>query len=181
MGTVVTGALVAVLAACTSHPSDVDRLRKVADLDLCPRAAGGSTSLPDLTFDCLGFGPSVHLGALSGTPTLVNVWGSWCGPCQKEVPALQAVYAAAHGRVRVLGVDTEDSHASALDFAAHVHMTYPSVTDDDGTFIRALGRHATPMTLFVDSGGSVVHTSYGPFSNAADVRAQVHRWLGVTV
>jgi hypothetical protein len=89
------------------------------------------------------------------------------------------VYAAADGRLRVLGVDTEDDRASALDFATHVGMKYPSVIDDDGSLIRALGRNATPMTLFVDAAGAVVHTKYGQFKNLADIKSQVRRYLGV--
>jgi hypothetical protein len=55
------------------------------------------------------------------------------------------------------------------------------VVDDNGAFIRALGRASTPSTLFLDASGALVHTTYGPFANAADLRAQVRRWLGVHV
>jgi cytochrome c biogenesis protein CcmG, thiol:disulfide interchange protein DsbE len=180
----VVGVLVVALAGCTSHhSSELDRLRTVAALDACPGSGSSQAKakLPDLTFDCLGDGPRVHMRDLQGVPTLVNVWGSWCGPCQREVPALQSAYAGAHGQLRVLGVDTEDDPASALDFAAHVGMKYPSVTDDDGAFIRALGRKATPMTLFVNASGDVVHTKYGEFHNATDMKAEIQRYLGVAV
>src|SRR5947208_15382273 len=167
------GALLLALVGCSSHPGEIERLRKAAALDRCPATQSGATArLPNLVFDCLGSGPRVHLAGLTGAPSLVNVWGSWCGPCQREVPALESVYAAAQGRLRVLGVDTEDDHASALDFAAHVRMRYPSVVDDEGSFIRAIGRKATPMTLFVDASGAVVHTKYGQFRNADDIKKQ---------
>jgi cytochrome c biogenesis protein CcmG, thiol:disulfide interchange protein DsbE len=172
-----------VLAGCTSHShSEIDRLRKAANLDRCPNSGPSEVTarLPDLTLTCLGVGPNVHLHGLIGMPTLVNVWGSWCMPCQREVPALESVYTAANGRLRILGVDTEDDHASALDFAAHVGMRYPSVVDDEGSFIRALGRNATPMTLFVDASGRVAHTRYGQFHSAAEIKADVRRYLGVT-
>jgi cytochrome c biogenesis protein CcmG/thiol:disulfide interchange protein DsbE len=172
------------LIGCTSkHTGEIDRLRMAADLDPCPTipSSDAGAKLPDLTLGCLGDGPRVRLQGLRGVPTLINVWGSWCAPCQREVPELQSVYAAAHERYRLIGVDTEDDHASALDFAAHVAMKYPSVVDDDGTFIRALGRKATPMTLFVDASGAVVHTKLGEFKNLADIKAQMHRYLGITV
>ena len=168
-------------AGCSGHSkSELDRLRIRAGLNPCPTTAGqGTAKLPNLVLSCLGDGPRVRLSGLTGTPTLVNVWGSWCGPCQREVPALQSVYDGARGQLRVLGIDTEDSHASALDFAAHVGMKYPSVVDDDGAFIRSLGRNATPMTLFVNASGAVVHTKLGQFKNAADLKAELHQYLGI--
>jgi cytochrome c biogenesis protein CcmG/thiol:disulfide interchange protein DsbE len=168
--------------ACTSSsPSAIDRLRKVADLHRCPASTTVSTGVPKETFDCLGYGPRVTVGAVAQTPTLINVWGSWCGPCQKEVPILESAYRNAHGTLSILGVDTEDSHASALDFAAHAHMTYPSVTDDQGSFLRAVGTQATPITLFVTAKGVLVHTSRGAFTSTTELRDAVRRWLGVTL
>lgn len=176
--------VVAVAAACTKAGADsaeITRLRAVAGLDPCPPAMLSSPGdLPDTSLDCLGGGPAVAIADLRG-PLLVNVWGSWCLPCQREVPALQQVYAAGHGRVSILGVDFEDSSASALDFAAHARMKYPSVVDDDGTFTRALGRFTTPMTLFVDGAGHIVHTKYGQFHGVAEIRSDVRQWLGVSV
>ena len=167
------------LVGCSSHSSEIDRLRMRAGLDRCPATqAPGAAKLPRLVLSCLGAGPKVQMSGLVGTPTLINVWGSWCAPCQKEVPALQAVHAAAPGRLRVLGVDTEDDQASALDFAAHVGMTYPSVVDDNGTFLRSFGKNATPMTLFVDAGGVVVHTKLGEFKGT-ELKEDVQRFLGV--
>jgi cytochrome c biogenesis protein CcmG/thiol:disulfide interchange protein DsbE len=181
----VVGIVLLAVAGCSSHHSsgELNRLRATASLDACPDSGTSAVmaKLPDLTLSCLGAGPRVRMRALGGVATLVNVWGSWCQPCQREVPALQSVYAGAQGRLRVLGVDTEDDPLSALDFAAHVGMKYPSVADDNGTFIRALGRNATPMTLFVDASGAVVHTKYGQFRNLADIKAEVQRYLGIAV
>ena len=177
------------VAGCGSSTSGssaaIKRLRDKAHLDLCPTtdssAASASHGLPNLTFGCLGNGPKVELSALRGAPTLVNVWGSWCGPCQREVPALQRIHADAGDKLRILGIDTEDSDASALDFAAHAGMTYPSVVDESGTFHRALGRSTVPMTLYVDSDGELVHTSYGQFHGVEDIKSQVQQYLGVSL
>jgi thiol-disulfide isomerase/thioredoxin len=176
------GVLLLVLVGCSSHPGEIDRLRAKANLDKCPDVTESQQTarLPNLVFGCLGDGPPLHLTRLTGMPTLVNVWGSWCVPCQREVPALESVYAAAQGRLRIVGVDTEDDHASALDFAAHVGMKYPSVVDDNGSFIRALGRKATPMTLFLNGAGAVVHTKYGQFHGLDDIKSQVRQYLGIT-
>jgi thiol-disulfide isomerase/thioredoxin len=175
------GLLLLALVGCSGHTNELGRLRTTAALDPCPStSAQKAAQLPNLVFSCLGVGPKVRLADLGGTPMLVNVWATWCEPCQREVPALQSVYAAAAGHLRVLGIDTEDDHPSALDFAAHVGMRYPSVIDDDGAFIRALGRNATPMTLFVNASGAVVHTKLGQFKSLADIKAQVRQYLGIS-
>ncbi len=191
-------ALAVALAGCTagSHPGahssqrsgpSLTSLRQAAELHRCPATRGspaGETGasghrLPALTLPCLGGGPRVRLAALHGTPMLVNLWGSWCGPCQQEVPYLQKAYAAAAGRLRVLGVDTEDSRRSALDFAAHTGMHYPSVVDAQGAVKQEAGPKGLPVTLFVTAGGDVVHTKIGPFRTEAAVQSAVRRYLGI--
>lgn len=187
-------AAVAALAGCTSGdrspsgppslPSNPSRshLVAVARLDPCPtsRAASGS-ALPDVTLPCLGMGPAVHLAGLAGAPTVVNVWGSWCGPCQSEAPHFAAVYDAVKGRVRFLGVDDEDDPNSALDFAAHVRppIRYPSVVDEDKKVLLALHETAVPMTVFVAPSGRIAHLTLGPYRSSAALRADIRRYLGV--
>ncbi len=121
----------------------------------------------------------MRLATLRGTPMLVNIWASWCGPCQREVPYLQAVHEDSGGRLRILGIDNVDSSGSALDFAAHAGMTYPSAVDKQGTVLRSTGAVGPPVTLFVSSDGAVVHTKIGPFADESGVRRAVARYLGV--
>jgi thiol-disulfide isomerase/thioredoxin len=155
-----------------------------ADLDPCPPSAGPAAGdgLPDVTLPCLGNGPSVRLAAVRGRPLLVNIWGSWCGPCQKETPFLARAYDRLRGSVRFLGVDTEDDPNSALDFAAHVSppMRYPSVRDDNKKVL--LGLHlvsAVPSTVFVTATGKIAHVSTGPYLDESTLLADIHRYLGV--
>jgi cytochrome c biogenesis protein CcmG, thiol:disulfide interchange protein DsbE len=162
---------------------DHQRLVAAADLDPCPHSGGAAASggLPDVTLPCLGAGPAVRMASLRG-PLVVNIWGSWCGPCQQETPYLASVYQQLRGRVRFLGVDDEDDPDSALDFAAHVRprMRYPSVSDDDKAVLVGLhGRVAVPMTVFVDATGRVVHVRVAAYTSAADVLADIDHYLGV--
>jgi thiol-disulfide isomerase/thioredoxin len=165
-------------------PPSYDQLVAKAALDPCPQSSAvhPAKSLPDLTLPCLATGPAVHLSGLSGTPTVVNIWGSWCGPCQAETRYLSTVYDAAKPRVRFLGVDTEDDPKSALDFAAHVApaMRYPQVVDRNKRVLIALNiPSAVPTTVFVSATGRVVHVSPGGYKSAAALRADIHRYLGV--
>jgi thiol-disulfide isomerase/thioredoxin len=156
-----------------------------ADLDPCPSTSASASvesgSLPDVTLPCLGDGPAVRLAALRDEPTLVNIWGSWCGPCQEETPVLAKVYDDLKTKVRFLGVDDEDDPDSALDFAAHVRppMRYPSVVDDDKKVLVALHTSEVPITLFVDGTGRVVHRNFGPYRDETSLRQDIARYLDV--
>jgi cytochrome c biogenesis protein CcmG/thiol:disulfide interchange protein DsbE len=192
-------AFVAVLVAgCTGSASKVtpspsfspnpkhSQLVAAAKLDPCPPSESTSVSggLPDLTLSCLGRGPDVHLAGLVGKPVVLNVWGTWCGPCQAETRYLSSVYDELKPRVRFLGVDTEESNPdSALAFAPHVQppMRYPSVIDNDKAVLLGLhGPIGVPSTVFVDADGKVVRQVSAPYRSAAALRADITRYLGVS-
>lgn len=162
----------------------IARLVDRAHLDPCPPSSATPVKggLPDVTLPCLGQGPEVHLAGLTGTPSVVNVWGSWCVPCQEESSALSTVYDALRSKVRFLGVDTEDSPGSALDFGAHVTppVRYPSVVDNNRAVLLGLAKAAgPPETAFVDASGVVVHVHTGPYHDAAELRSDIATYLHV--
>jgi thiol-disulfide isomerase/thioredoxin len=159
-------------------------LRAEARLDPCPASSptAANGGLPNVTLRCLGEGPDVHLAGLRGTPTVVNIWGSWCVPCQEEMPFLSSVYDADRGKVRFLGVDTEDSIDSALDFGRHVtpRVRYPSVVDPDKQVLLGLAKApGPPETAFVDAAGALVHVHVGPYQSAAALKADIAAYLHV--
>ena len=156
---------------------DLAPLRKAAALAPCP--AGLGSELPAVTLPCLGGGKAVALrGAAPGVPTLVNVWGSWCGPCVAEVPELVAFTDKAAGRVVVVGVDTEDDPRDALTFAAQHGMHYASVVDDDKHVLRTVAS-GPPVTLFLDAAGHVTYRKRGQFHSLAEIEQLVATHLGV--
>ena len=158
---------------------DLAALRAAAALRPCPR--GISSALPHLVLPCLGGGPAVALdGAPSGVPTLVNVYGSWCGPCAREMPHLVGFSKLAGARVRLLGVDTEDEPAKALAFSRDFGAHWPAVVDDDRAVLSRYGS-GPPVTLFVDAKGAITFVQVGGFRDVAAVRAAVARHLGVRV
>jgi thiol-disulfide isomerase/thioredoxin len=162
------------------------QLVAAAHLDKCPPSGSTSVSggLPDVTLPCSGAGPAVHLSGLVGKPLVLNIWGTWCGPCIAETRYLSTVYDEMRPRVRFLGVDTDEtSHDAGLSFAPHVRppMRYPSVLDFDKKVLLGLhGPIGVPQTVFVDANGKVVHRVSAPYRSAADLRADIARYLGVT-
>ncbi|MCW2601661.1 MAG: Thiol-disulfide isomerase-like thioredoxin [Frankiales bacterium] len=165
--------------AATPKADGLAALRARAALQPCP--TGISPDLPALTLPCLGGGPAVTLnGKPSGVPTLVNVYGSWCPPCQAEMPLLAAFSKASAGKVALVGVDTEDDQRLALLFAKDVRQTWPAVVDDNKAVLRKYSS-GPPVTLFVDRAGQVVHVKIGAFKNLGELKGLTSQYLQVSL
>jgi cytochrome c biogenesis protein CcmG, thiol:disulfide interchange protein DsbE len=154
-----------------------------AALPPCPSsttAPGRPDGLPELTLPCLGSGPAVRLAGLRGTPTLLNVWAPWCGPCKQEVPLLASLQQRTGPRLRVLGLVFEDDRRDSLDASRGLGIHYPSVLDHDGLSKAALAATGVPQSYLVDAQGRVVYHHPGPFHGQAELDAAVGRYLGVS-
>jgi thiol-disulfide isomerase/thioredoxin len=93
-----------------------------------------------------------------GSVLVINVWGSWCGPCKAEAKDLQAVYehfTSAGEPVEFIGVNDRDSQPTALAFQEAEGIGYPSLVDDGGRTLVALQgmANARPSTLVLDEQG----------------------------
>ena len=112
--------------------------------------------------------------AWAGNPTLVNLWASWCAPCLKEMPELQAFASeqAANG-VQVVGIALDDS-ASVQAMLQRLAITYPNLIDAPGPADAGvrLGNPAgvLPYSVLVSADGRVLKTRIGPFADLAEIR-----------
>ena len=160
--------------------ADLGPLQRQARLEPCPTGLG--PAFPDIALPCLGGGPKVSLTEPGpALPTLVNVYGSWCGPCQKEMPLLRDLYAKARGRLALVGVDTQEKDVKlGLRFAIDVQQRWPTLYDDD----RSVGAHFTPgvpLMVFLDAAGSVKHVESGGYKDRASLEGDVRTYLGVAL
>jgi cytochrome c biogenesis protein CcmG/thiol:disulfide interchange protein DsbE len=118
--------------------------------------------------------------ALRGYPVVVNVWASWCGPCRFEFPHFQRAAARYGKRVAFLGVDKQDSDDLAATFLREEPVPYPSYTDPDEEIAESVGdggaTRGLPATAFYDRGGEVVFLKLGPYSEEAELRADIERF-----
>ena len=140
----------------------------------CANGSGGETSegplLPADPYELPAFDMAAYeqlLAELEGTPVLVNIWASWCGPCRDEAPHLATAHAEFGDRVQFLGVDILDERGSAREFMREYGWTYPSVFDGPGAIRDGLGILGQPATLFYDASGELVTTWSGPLTEEA--------------
>jgi thiol-disulfide isomerase/thioredoxin len=101
------------------------------------------------------------LAELRGTPVVVNVWASWCGPCRVEGPHLAALATEYEGRVQFLGVDIQDQLEPARAFVREFGWPYPSVFDPTGVIRDDLGFIGQPITVIFDANGRQVFSWSG--------------------
>jgi len=115
---------------------------------------------------------------LAGRPLVVNFWASWCAPCRKEMPVLQAAAQQLRGRVDFLGVDYLDQAGPARRLAAETGVTYRLAADPRGRAGTKLGVTGLPTTLFIDTGGVLAGRKVGEL-DARRLREAIHGYLGV--
>jgi cytochrome c biogenesis protein CcmG/thiol:disulfide interchange protein DsbE len=167
----------ALLASCTTtEPHAATATANRATAEAAPPAppceqlpedvvATGADVLPPLTLPCLGPGPDEALDRLTGRPSLVNLWATWCGPCREEMPLLQDAHTRHGEQVRFLGVDVQDDPEAARWFLAELGIDYPHAVDADGELLRQLGMRGLPVTLALDADGRVVDRAVGQLTS----------------
>ncbi|MHA6623309.1 TlpA family protein disulfide reductase [Pseudonocardia sp. DLS-67] len=96
-------------------------------------------------------GATVGLDDHRGKVVIVNIWGSWCGPCREEMPGLQFVQEQTGAPV--LGIDVRDERQAAADFVRDRSVTFDSIFDPPGRVLAQLSgypRNTVPSTLVLD-------------------------------
>jgi len=162
-------ALALALAGCTAQNSDLlDDYNKGHDSGDYISGDGSVVVLaPENRAEPVAFsgetdaGDAVSSDELAGRVVLLNFWYASCPPCRREAPELEALNQQFQGEdVVVLGVNTQDSAATAQTFAREHGVTYPSVLDAGSNdvlfaFSGDVPPNAVPTTLLLDREGRV--------------------------
>ncbi len=121
-----------------------------------------------------------RLKALRGYPVVVNVWASDCAPCQKEFEYFAAESAAYGSKVAFIGIDYDDSSASAAQgFLARHHVSYPSYSIPDGAVPSAVARGGieyNPTTIFIAPDGKPSYTQIGAYRSAQQLGSAIQSY-----
>ena len=97
----------------------------------------------------------------SKTPLLlVNLWASWCGPCMKFLPELQAFYSKYKGtQLEILGVSLDDNKEAWTGTVESHKISWKLVSDLKGWKCegsRAYAVNSIPSTVLIDKSGKIV-------------------------
>jgi thiol-disulfide isomerase/thioredoxin len=141
-------------------------------------------TLPEVTLVGFDSDEEVDLSTLRG-PLVVNLWASWCGPCRRELPVLEA-FEQEHGdQVAMLGINhLETIREEAEQLIADSGVTYDLLSDLEGEvsdsppfpFIKGL-----PFLALVDADGVVVHMEFVEIKSVAELEELVETHLDVSL
>jgi|GEM_PF-763496 len=106
--------------------------------------------LPDVTL-LDASGAPVSLAELRGRPLLLNVWATWCPPCDGEMPALEALHQQQGGAgAQVVAVNLQEASPVVAAYLAEKGLTLPVLLDGAGELAAQLDVTYLPTTFFVD-------------------------------
>ena len=144
----------------------------------CSTIATVKTDNDAAILKCLDGKSSIDVAQIKG-PALVNVWGSWCGPCKQEMPIFVDFYSKYKEKVSLIGISVEEADAqNARDFIKLYGMSWPNLNDPDGRTRGSLGM-GVPITLFIDAQGKVVHRKIGVVTTIEELERDTQKYLGV--
>ncbi|CRK83972.1 thiol-disulfide oxidoreductase ResA [Neobacillus massiliamazoniensis] len=128
--------------------------------DHTQKVAVGSTAPDFILTDMQGH--KHHLSDYKGQGVFLNFWGTWCQPCQKEMPYINNQYHQFKDKgVQVLAVDINESNIAVNQFAERYKLDFPIMIDKDKQVMYAYGIDPLPATFLIDKNGKVVQYHTG--------------------
>jgi thiol-disulfide isomerase/thioredoxin len=109
-------------------------------------------------------GKKRRLAEWAGRPLMVNYWATWCGPCRREIPLLNALRKQRSAQqLEIIGIAV-DFREDVLKYAEQTEISYPLlIGEEDGlAAVKAAGMQpAFPFTIFADSKQRIVALKVG--------------------
>jgi thiol-disulfide isomerase/thioredoxin len=178
--TFLTSALASLAATASPKPSPSPSL---ARQDTCLKSAALPYDRPlDMTMPVLD-GPDFQLKSYRGRAVLLNIFTTWCGPCNEEQYGL--VLAAARYAslgLSVIGIDDRELDETVRAYRRRFRIAYPIAMDRRGDFTRALmvgggkGRIVYPTSIFITPQG-YLYCYMQDYMEPAELNSRIKKFL----
>ena len=125
-------------------------------------------SAPDFELTKLD-GTNVKLSDLKGKKVILNFWATWCGPCQQEMPDMEAFYKEHKENVEILAINYTPSETGGggekvSNFAKEKGITFPILLDKNIDVTTAYKVITIPTSYFIDTNGVILDKINGPMT-----------------
>ena len=109
-------------------------------------------------------GEKYSLESYRGKVVILNFWATWCPPCRREIPSMEALYQTfkdeAFAILAINEWETED-HVFAFMGELPVEPGFPILFDPDSEVAQSFGVKGLPTTLLLDTQGKIVYRAVG--------------------
>lgn len=126
---------------------------------------------PEFEVDLIS-GSRFSLRDTRGKVVLVNFWGTWCAPCEQEMPLLERAHREFKDDLVVVGLAVNDSKDTVLAFTARRDITFPIALDDG----RVAGFYLVsgfPTSVIVGRDGKIVSRVSRAFPDYENLRDRI--------
>lgn len=109
-------------------------------------------------------GNNVSFSGLKGKIIVINLWGTWCAPCVRELPELQQLYKRYENdkEVAIITMDVEDELETVKKFIADKKYEFPVLMADSyKENMKFFGAITFPTTLFIGKRGKIEYLKIG--------------------
>lgn len=151
-------------AASSAH--DQTKQQQINKLTTMITATPGEVAIGgyirEVTLDGLN-GPAKKFSDFKGKPLIINIWASWCGPCQAEMGSLERLAQRYNGKeFNIIGISTDDYRIKAEAFIKQTEISFENFLDHKLLLENMLGANTIPLTILVDADGRVLQKVRGP-------------------
>ena len=134
--------------------------------------------MPDFTVQ-LTDGTTATLSALLKEKDLVvlNIFASWCGPCEREFPEMEAVYQAHSDKMVIVSVsgDPNDTMDIISAYKDSHKLSFPMGLASEELY--PLAGSGFPTTIFIDRSGNVGFIKVGAFASREEFEGKANTFL----
>jgi peroxiredoxin len=118
---------------------------------------------PDFTLSTRD-GKTAGLSSFRGKTVLLNFWATWCGPCQQEMPSLEALYQRYKDQGFVIvGVSLDEEGWPVIEgFLKRVPVNFPLLLDASQSVSDAYQIFRIPESYLIDEAGRIIDKFVGP-------------------
>ncbi|MEQ1904360.1 MAG: TlpA disulfide reductase family protein [Pirellulaceae bacterium] len=105
-------------------------------------------------------GAKVDLAKFKGKVVLIDFWGTWCGPCIAEFPAMRLIYDAFHKHgFEIIGIAVDEQETLKEFFTKNDPLPWANLADKEATFAEKYGIKSFPTVVIIDQEGKHVATN----------------------
>ncbi|WP_416826773.1 thiol-disulfide oxidoreductase ResA [Ectobacillus polymachus] len=102
-------------------------------------------------------GNTITLQSLKGKGVFLNFWGTWCKPCEEEMPFMNELYATYKDKgVEIVALNADETNLAVKNFAQQYNLTFPIAIDKGQKVINTYGVGPLPTTFLIDKNGKVL-------------------------